>query len=84
MYPVLPFLDRVCDADYKIPGTNVTLEKGTPVYIPMFGIHYDPAYHPNPKVFDPERFTEEAINSRPSCSYIPFGTGPRNCIGITH
>nr|AAT38514.1 antennae-rich cytochrome P450 [Phyllopertha diversa] len=80
-YPVLPFLDRKTTMDWKIPGTNITLEAGTPVYIPMFGLHYDPKYFPNPDVFDPERFTEETTNSRPCFSYIPFGGGPRNCIG---
>ncbi|GJQ85724.1 Cyp6g1 [Trypoxylus dichotomus] len=80
-YPVLPFLDRVTMMDWKIPGSNITIEKGTPVYIPMFGLHYDAEYFPNPDTFDPERFSEEQINSRPAFAYIPFGSGPRNCIG---
>ncbi|CAH0557246.1 unnamed protein product [Brassicogethes aeneus] len=81
MYPVLPFLDRNTEMDYKIPGTDKILEKGTPVYIPMFGLHYDPEYFPDPKKFDPERFSDENVSKLTSFSYIPFGEGPRICIG---
>lgn len=42
IYPPLPFLDRMVMEDYQIPGTNVTLEKGTTVYIPLYGLHFDP------------------------------------------
>ncbi|KAJ8951050.1 hypothetical protein NQ318_003746 [Aromia moschata] len=61
MYPVLPFIDRKCDADYKIPGTDVVLDKGTPVVIPMLGLHYDEKYFPKPDEFNPERFTNKKI-----------------------
>ncbi|KAI4460637.1 cytochrome p450 [Holotrichia oblita] len=80
-YPALPFLDRTTLMDWKIPGTDITIEAGTPVYIPLFALHHDPKYFPNPDVFDPERFTDETINSRPYFSYMPFGEGPRSCIG---
>jgi cytochrome P450 family 6 len=59
----------------------VTLRKGTPVYLPVMGIHHDPQYYPEPERFDPERFTEENKKSRPHFTYLPFGEGPRNCIG---
>jgi cytochrome P450 family 6 len=59
------------------------LREGTPVYIPVMGIHYDPKYYPEPDKFDPERFTEENTNSRPHYTYFPFGEGPRICIGKT-
>lgn len=80
MYPVLPFLDRMCNENYKVPGTDVVIEKGTPIYIPMFGLHYDPKIFPNPKIYNPERFAENTVNTE-GLSYIPFGDGPRNCIG---
>lgn len=80
-YPVLPFLDRRCITDYTLPGSNVVVEKGTPVYIPLFGLHYDAEFFPDPEKFDPERFSDENIKKRPSYSYIPFGSGPHNCIG---
>jgi len=80
-YPVLPFLDRVCVNDYKVPNSDLVIEKGTPVFMPMFGIHYDPEYFPDPEKFDPERFSEENKDSFPNFSYLPFGVGPRLCLG---
>ncbi|CAG2056479.1 unnamed protein product [Timema podura] len=81
-YPILPFLDRMTLRDYKIPGTNIVLEKGTSVFIPLLGFHNDPKYFPNPKEFNPERFTLENRKSIPNYAYMPFGEGPRKCIGM--
>ncbi|XP_076236988.1 cytochrome P450 6AQ1 [Calliopsis andreniformis] len=81
-YPPLPFVDRRAMVDYKLPGTNVVLKKGTGVYIPMVALHNDPQYYPDPDKYDPERFSEENKKNRPSCVYFPFGEGPRNCIGM--
>ncbi|RZC41682.1 p450 domain containing protein [Asbolus verrucosus] len=47
----------------------------------MFGLHYDEKYFPNPQKYDPERFSEENLSKLTPFSYIPFGEGPRNCIG---
>jgi cytochrome P450 family 6 len=84
-YPVVPFLDRMCVSDYTLPSASgngtVTLPKGTGVYIPIFALHYDKQYYPDPDKFDPERFTEENKQNRPSYTYLPFGEGPRICIG---
>jgi Cytochrome P450 len=77
----VPILNRECTKRYKIPGTNVILEKGIPVVIPTMGIHYDPHYFPEPEKFDPERFSEEAKSKRHHYAYLPFGEGPRICIG---
>ncbi|XP_018306227.1 cytochrome P450 6k1-like [Mycetomoellerius zeteki] len=76
IYPALPFLDRITRKTYKVPNSNLVLEKGTPIYISLLGTHYDPEYYPNPDKFDPERFTEENKRNRSSCVYLPFGDGP--------
>ncbi|XP_044261565.1 cytochrome P450 6a2-like [Tribolium madens] len=81
-YPPVPFVTRKCIADYKIPDEDIVIDKGTTVMIPILGIHYDKDYYPNPEKFDPERFTEENKNARHHYAHIPFGEGPRICIGM--
>ncbi|XP_036333117.1 cytochrome P450 6a22-like [Rhagoletis pomonella] len=81
-YPVLPHLTREANADYKTGDSRYTIEKGTMIVISVDSIHYDPKYYPNPEQFDPERFTEAEIKKRPACTWLPFGDGPRNCIGL--
>ncbi|KAK7867291.1 hypothetical protein R5R35_002118 [Gryllus longicercus] len=81
-YPPVSTLARGCTAPYRIPGTDVTLEKGTRVLVPVFALHRDPAYYPEPERFDPERFSPEQKAQRPPFTYLPFGEGPRICIGM--
>ncbi|CAH1101564.1 unnamed protein product [Psylliodes chrysocephalus] len=82
MYPPAPFLVRLCNKDYKVVGTDLLIEKGTSVFIPSSGIQYDPEYYPNPDKFDPERFNAENRKKIPSYSWLPFGEGPRVCLGM--
>lgn len=81
-YPPVVLLARTCVKNYKIPETDVTLEKGTNVFVPVYAIHHDPEFYPNPELFDPDRFTEENKAKRPQFTYLPFGEGPRICIGV--
>jgi len=81
-YPPVPFLQRECNTRYQISGTKDVLEKGTLVFMPIYGLHMDPYYFPNPEKFDPDRFTEEEKQKRHHFAYLPFGEGPRNCIGM--
>ncbi|XP_015114681.2 cytochrome P450 6k1 [Diachasma alloeum] len=80
-YPPLPLLDRVAAQDYKVTNSELVLKKGTPVYISLLGLHYDPQYFPDPHKFDPERFSAENKKTRPAGVYLPFGDGPHTCIG---
>lgn len=78
----MPFLDRLCTMDYKVPDSDLIIKKGTPVFVSLYGgLHYDEKYWPDPHKFDPERFTDENKQSRPQCCYLPFGEGPHICIG---
>ncbi|GBP95421.1 Cytochrome P450 6B2 [Eumeta japonica] len=81
-YPVVGVLLRKCGAEYRLPDTKIILRKGDLVMISAYGLHYDPKYYPNPEEFNPERFSPENKSKLPSCVYLPFGDGPRNCIGM--
>lgn len=81
-YPGLPHLNRECSKDYKLPNTHLTVKKGTPIVISVMGLHYDPKNFEEPHKFDPERFRKgkETYNKD---AYMPFGEGPRQCVGKT-
>lgn len=79
--PIVPFLERICVADYKIPDSDLIIEKGTEVFIWAKGLHYDSQYYSNPTVFDTKRFMPGEREKIHSYTYLPFGEGPRNCIG---
>lgn len=80
-YPPGFVMNRICTKDYKVPDSDYTIEKGTPINISVFGLHMDERYFPDPEKFDPDRFTEEQKSSRHHYTYLPFGEGPRVCIG---
>lgn len=77
-YPPIPFLDRKSKTDYKIPGTNIVIKKGTGIYIPTLGIQNDNKYFPNAEKYYPERFIEKPEDAK---MIFSFGFGPRSCIG---
>ncbi|KAF5270196.1 hypothetical protein FQR65_LT05676 [Abscondita terminalis] len=79
-YPVSIITTRMCKKDYHVPNSDLVISKGTHVYLPIRGVHFDPEFYPNPEVFDPERF-ENGSASHQTCTWIPFGNGPRHCIG---
>ncbi|XP_068622807.1 cytochrome P450 6k1-like [Battus philenor] len=79
-YPPMGWLDRIAAKDYEI-DENLTIPAGTPVYINANGMQTDPNYFPNPEKFDPERYLPENERNIKPFTYIPFGEGPRNCIG---
>lgn len=73
---------RKASNDYKIPGTSHVIPKDSAVWIPSIAFHYDQKYWKNPKTFDPENFSNEENLKRPPYVFLPFGEGPRNCIGM--
>ncbi|XP_042862277.1 probable cytochrome P450 6a13 isoform X2 [Penaeus japonicus] len=82
LYPAAPVIERICTKQYTIGGTSVTLERGQPVIIPVWNVHRDPRHWTDPLTFKPERFVGRAKDSIIPYSYLPFGQGPRSCIGL--
>jgi len=57
------------------------MHKGETVIVGIYAIHRNPDYFPNPEKFEPERFSPENEKLLPRYAYMPFGAGPRICIG---
>lgn len=79
-------LDRKCVRAYTIErvGSNeepLRILPGEVCIIPSLSIHRDANYFPEPEKFDPERFSEENRSKIIPGTYLPFGVGPRSCIG---
>ncbi|XP_054926489.2 cytochrome P450 3A8-like [Dermacentor andersoni] len=82
MFPPASRLERETTQDYVLGDTGIKIPKGCVIAVPLYAMHHDPEYFPDPFVFRPERFMgENATNIRPY-TYLPFGAGPRNCVGM--
>ncbi|XP_075148979.1 putative cytochrome P450 9f2 [Haematobia irritans] len=83
-WPAANIIDRTCNKDISYDlgdGLKLDLKKGDGVWLPVPALHRDPQYFDQPLKFDPERFSEENKDTINPFAYIPFGVGPRNCIG---
>ena len=81
LYPPGAVLARAPTRDVQL-GTEM-IAQGTPVYIPIYTIHRHAALWSNPDAFDPDRFAPDAVKARHRYAYLPFGAGPRICIGAS-
>ncbi|XP_054283605.1 cytochrome P450 4V2-like [Macrosteles quadrilineatus] len=79
MFLVVPLVPRKLDEHFTLRGC--TFPKGETVILSIAGLHYDPEVYPNPGQFDPDRHCIEEVQKRHPYSFLPFGGGPRNCIG---
>uniref|UniRef100_A0A671VXP9 unspecific monooxygenase n=1 Tax=Sparus aurata TaxID=8175 RepID=A0A671VXP9_SPAAU len=80
LYPIANRLERVSKASVEING--LTIPKGTVTMVPIYTLHRDPALWPEPDAFKPERFSKENKGNIDPYAFLPFGAGPRNCIGM--
>lgn len=80
-HPPVIAVSRQSVRPYKIPNSDLELPKGSVIVIPIYSIHHDPKYYPNPEKFEPERFSEENKHKLIKNTFLPFGDGPRICIG---
>ncbi|MCB9284816.1 MAG: cytochrome P450 [Lewinellaceae bacterium] len=79
LFPPAHAFGRIAIADdeilgYRIPG-------GSSVFFSVYALHRNPEFWPDPERFDPERFAPDREKERPKLAYMPFGAGPRMCIG---
>uniref|UniRef100_A0A4W6CPC9 unspecific monooxygenase n=1 Tax=Lates calcarifer TaxID=8187 RepID=A0A4W6CPC9_LATCA len=79
LYPPNPRFERIAKETVTI--NRITIPKGMIVMIPVYALHHDPELWPEPEEFKPDRFSKENKQSINSYTYLPFGFGPRNCLG---
>ncbi|KAH7711803.1 Cytochrome P450 3A9 [Aphelenchoides avenae] len=61
---------------------GIPFEKGDLFVMPVYAMHHNATYYPDPEKFDPERLSPDSKASRDPMTYVPFGAGPRTCIGM--
>lgn len=81
-YPPVTNIVRSVTKSYRVPGMNVTLEKDCRILLPVYAIHHDPQLFPHPEQYDPDRFNADQSAGRHPMAFVPFGEGPRICIGL--
>ncbi len=79
LYPPSWIYDRIAKEDDHFNGFDIP--KGSRVIPFVYGLHHSERLWPNPEVFDPSRFTKAARKERHNFAHMPFGAGPRQCIG---
>ena len=81
--PPIHLFNRNCEKTCQITP-DLTIPVGMEVTVPVYALHHDPEAWPDPEVYDPERFRGPAKDTRHPFQFLPFGAGPRNCIGMKY
>jgi len=79
LYPPFWMVDRMALADDR--AGDLAIPRGSTVVVFIYGAHHSPEHWENPESFDPERFTKANEKLHTPFTYLPFGAGPRGCIG---
>jgi len=79
LYPPFWMIDRMAIADDRLGDLDIP--SGSTVIVYVYGAHHAPRYWQNPENFDTERFTKANDKLRTPFTFLPFGAGPRGCIG---
>jgi len=79
LYPPFWMVDRMALADDR--AGDLDIPRGSTVVVFIYGTHHSPRYWENPESFDPERFTKAKEKLYTPFAHLPFGAGPRGCIG---
>jgi cytochrome P450 family 9 len=84
LWPPVGLTNRECNKDFSVnlnSGKTLTIKNGENVIIPVMAIHRDSKFYTSPNTYDPHRFDDDKKDSILPGSFIPFGYGPRVCIG---
>uniref|UniRef100_A0A0K8TV46 unspecific monooxygenase n=1 Tax=Epiphyas postvittana TaxID=65032 RepID=A0A0K8TV46_EPIPO len=81
IFPSVGFLQRQCVRPYTFPDLKLSIDPGVIIMIPVEAYQNDPEIFPEPKEFRPERFDPEVFTAEQKMAYMPFGEGPRACVG---
>lgn len=81
LHPPYSVITRECTKMFQYPDTNLIIDKKVTINIPVEAIHKDEEYYEKADVFNPDRFLDDESFGKHCYSYIPFGAGPRKCIG---
>jgi cytochrome P450 len=79
LYPPFWMVDRMALVDDRVGDLDIP--RGSTVVVFVYGAHHSPQYWENPETFDQERFTKVKEKLHRPFAYLPFGAGPRGCIG---
>ena len=77
--PTVSAIPRYITEDVELDG--MLLKAHSAVLLPIYTLHHDPRWWSDPERFDPTRFSAENEEKIPKYVYMPFGGGPRICIG---
>jgi cytochrome P450 len=80
LFPPAPGIGRQAREDTMIGSRAVS--KQTPIFVATWSLHRNEKLWDEPNAFDPDRFAPERVKARHRCAFLPFGAGPRICIGI--
>jgi cytochrome P450 len=79
LYPPFWMVDRMALADDR--AGDVAIPRGSTVVVFIYGVHHSPHYWESPETFDEERFSKVKEKLHTPFAHLPFGAGPRGCIG---
>jgi len=79
LYPPFWMVDRMALSDDR--AGDLAIPRGSTVVVFIYGVHHSPQHWPDPESFDPQRFSKTNEKLHTPFAYLPFGAGPRGCIG---
>nr|QST15050.1 CYP360A10 protein [Diaphanosoma celebensis] len=80
LYSPIPRLERQCNKAVSYDGIDI--KEGVIVSVPVYALHYSEEYYPQPEKFDPDRWSPENKSKNNPYTFVPFGMGPRSCVGM--